>query len=48
MPRTSLNQNLLYFLGAFMTVCGIQRNDAETRIPAAVQSYLDKVSSASP
>ncbi len=46
MPRTSLNQDLLYSLGAFMTVCRIQRNDAETRIPAAVQSYLDKVSSA--
>ncbi|MFE4123168.1 restriction endonuclease [Priestia sp. YIM B13486] len=48
MPRTSLNQDLLYSLGAFMTVCRIQRNDAETRIPAAVQSYLHKVSSASP
>jgi len=48
MPRTSLNQDLLYSLGAFMTVCRIQRNDAETRIPAAVQSYLGKVSSASP
>ncbi|MEH7361244.1 restriction endonuclease [Priestia megaterium] len=48
MPRTSLNQDLLYSLGAFMTVCRIQRNDAETRIPAAVQSYLGKVSSPSP
>lgn len=48
MPRTNLNQDLLYSLGAFMTVCRIQRNDAETRIPAAVQRYLGKVSSASP
>lgn len=48
MPRTNLNQDLLYSLGAFMTVCRIQRNDAETRIPAAVQSYLGKVHSASP
>lgn len=47
MPRTSLNQDLLYSLGAFMTVCRIQRNDAETRIPAAVQNYLDKTSSPS-
>jgi len=48
MPRTSLNQDLLYSLGAFMTVCRIQRNDAETRIPTAVQSYLGKVSTNSP
>ncbi|MFP3667768.1 restriction endonuclease [Priestia sp. SIMBA_032] len=48
MPRTNLNQDLLYSLGAFMTVCRIQRNDAETRIPAAVQSYLGKVSTTSP
>ncbi|MCL9638316.1 restriction endonuclease [Bacillus zanthoxyli] len=48
MPRTSLNQDLLYSLGAFMTVCRIQRNDAETRIPAAIHSYLGKVYSASP
>lgn len=48
MPRTNLKQDLLYSLGAYMTVCRIQRNDAETRIPAAVQSYLGRVSSASP
>lgn len=48
MPRTNLKQDLLYSLGAFMTVCRIQRNDAETRIPAAVQNYLGKVSTASP
>ncbi|WP_019390482.1 restriction endonuclease [Priestia filamentosa] len=48
MPRTSLNQDLLYSLGAFMTVCRIQRNDAETRIPAAVQNYLDKGSPPTP
>ncbi|MED4061107.1 restriction endonuclease [Priestia megaterium] len=48
MPRTNLNQDLLYSLGAFMTVCRIQRNDAEIRIPAAVQSYLGKVSTDSP
>ncbi|MBX9987165.1 restriction endonuclease [Priestia aryabhattai] len=47
MPRNNLNQDLLYSLGAFMTVCRIQRNDAETRIPAAIQSFLDKASSSS-
>ncbi|MEW4275374.1 restriction endonuclease [Priestia megaterium] len=45
MPRTCLKQDLLYSLGAFMTVCRIQRNGAETRIPAAVQNYIDKTSS---
>ncbi|MCA9599436.1 MAG: restriction endonuclease [Myxococcales bacterium] len=33
-PRTSFDQDLLYSFGAFMTVCAITRNDAETRIRA--------------
>lgn len=33
-PRTALDQDLLYSLGAFMTVCEIKRNDAEKRIRA--------------
>lgn len=41
MPRTRLNQDLLYSLGAFLTVCRIQRNDAETRIPYAVHNYIN-------
>src|SRR5581483_3999172 len=37
-PRTALDQDLLYSLGAFMTVCEIKRNDAEKRIRAMAQS----------
>jgi restriction system protein len=33
-PRTALDQDLLFSLGAFMTVCEIKRNDAEKRIRA--------------
>jgi restriction system protein len=36
MPRSRLEQDLLYSLGAFMTVCQIQRNNAESRIRAAL------------
>lgn len=36
-PRTALDQDLLYSLGAFMTVCEIKRNDAEKRIRAMAQ-----------
>lgn len=31
-PRTAFDQDLLYSLGAFMTVCQIKRNNAEVRI----------------
>ena len=31
-PRSNFEQDLLYSLGAFMTICRIQRNDAENRI----------------
>jgi len=33
-PRSKFDRDLLYSLGAFMTVCRITRNDAETRIRA--------------
>ncbi|MCC7433122.1 MAG: restriction endonuclease [Methanoregulaceae archaeon] len=33
-PRSSIPQDILYSLGAFMTVCRIWRNDAEVRIHA--------------
>lgn len=33
-PRTNFDQDILYSLGAFMTVCKIARNDAEKRIRA--------------
>ena len=31
-PRSAFDQDILYSLGAFMTVCQISRNDAENRI----------------
>ena len=51
--RTAVKQDLLYSLGAFMTVCGLTRNDAFERIKAlakengrdpgaSVESFLDK------
>ena len=43
-PRDSLDQDILYSLGAFMTVCEIKRNDAERRIRAV----LDGSSTATP
>lgn len=33
-PRTHFGQDLLYSLGAFLTICRIQRNNAEQRITA--------------
>jgi len=37
LPRTALDQDLLYSLGAFMTVCQIQRNQAEERIEKIIE-----------
>lgn len=39
-PRTSFDQDLLYSLGAIMTICEIKRNDAEKRIRSLVQHKL--------
>jgi restriction system protein len=33
-PRSAFDQDLLYSFGAFMTVCRLTRNDAETRVRA--------------
>lgn len=33
-PRSAFDQDLLYSFGAFMTICQIQRNDAEKRVRA--------------
>ena len=39
-PRTVFPQDLLYSFGAFMTICRIQRNDAEARVKAmAVRNW---------
>jgi len=37
-PRTNFDQDILYSLGAFLTVCRISRNDAEARIKAMAQN----------
>jgi len=36
-PRSAFDQDLLYSLGAFMTVCQISRNDAENRVKKLLQ-----------
>ena len=40
-PRSEFGQDLLYSLGAFMTVCRIQRNDAERRIASILAGHGD-------
>lgn len=40
-PRTAFGQDLLYSLGAVMTVCQIERNNAETRIKAILAGKTD-------
>ncbi|MBW0093808.1 restriction endonuclease [Pseudonocardia sp. KRD-184] len=40
-PRQAIGQDLLYSLGAFMTVCQIKRNDAEDRFNALLQTGTD-------
>ncbi len=41
LPRTAFEQDLLYSLGAFMTVCNISRNDAERRVAAVAEGKPD-------
>jgi restriction system protein len=41
LPRTAFGQDLLYSLGAFMTVCQIARNRAEERIRAVLAGKAD-------
>ncbi len=40
-PRTAFGQDLLYSLGAVMTVCRIERNDAEERVRAILAGKPD-------
>jgi len=40
-PRTYFGQDLLYSLGAFMTVCRIRRNNAEERVTAILAGHKD-------
>lgn len=41
LPRTAFGQDLLYSFGAFMTVCQVQRNEAETRVEAILKTGRD-------
>ena len=41
LPRTVFEQDLLYSLGAFMTVCNISRNDAERRVASVAEGKPD-------
>jgi restriction system protein len=41
LPRTAFGQDILYSLGAFMTVCQIERNQAEERILAVLAGKAD-------
>jgi restriction system protein len=40
-PRGAFDQDLLYSMGAFLTVCEIKRNNAETRIRAMFKNGFD-------
>lgn len=40
-PRTAFKQDLLFTLGAFMTVCRVDRNDAEMRLAAILSGNVD-------
>ena len=42
-PRNKFDQDILYSLGAFMTVCQIKRNDAEARIKAMAANQWQSV-----
>ncbi|MBO3090012.1 restriction endonuclease [Cellulomonas dongxiuzhuiae] len=40
-PRTAIKQDLLYSLGAFLTICEVKRNDAAHRIAVLADKHLD-------
>jgi restriction system protein len=43
-PRSTFDQDLRYSFGAFMTVCRIQRNQAEDRVKAIISGKPRKIS----
>ena len=47
-PRTVFPQDLLYSFGAFMTICRIQRNDAEARVKAMAARHWQAEGVAAP
>ncbi len=40
-PRSAVKQDLLYSLGAFLTICEVKRNDAAWRLGALVETSID-------
>ena len=44
-PRSAFDQDLLYSFGAFMTVCQISRNDAESRVQEIVNGVIEAIPS---
>ncbi|HCX83564.1 MAG TPA: restriction endonuclease [Micrococcales bacterium] len=40
-PRTAIKQDLLYSLGAFLTICEVKRNDALHRIAVVADKHID-------
>ena len=40
-PRSEFGQDLLYSIGAFLTVCRIERNDADSRVAAILTGSRD-------
>ena len=42
-PRSAFDQDILYSLGAFMTVCQISRNDAENRVKKLLQEKITDI-----
>ena len=47
-PRSEIDQDFLYSLGAFMTVCQIKRNNAEKRIEAPLAGKPTTAPTATP
>jgi len=41
LPRTAVKQDLLYTLGAFLTICEVKRNDAAYRLEKLAQTGVD-------
>ncbi len=41
-PRSAFESDLLYSLGSAMTICGIERNDAENRVKNLISSGFQK------
>ncbi|HZL05931.1 MAG TPA: restriction endonuclease, partial [Coriobacteriia bacterium] len=47
-PRTAVKQDLLYSLGAFLTICEVKRNDAAHRISMLARQGTDPGARTSP